>query len=53
MKTAMPVIALIVAVLLVLSQSLYTVDQKQFAINSRLRAAREKHSNPTLFNPFA
>ena len=32
MKAAMPVIALIVAVLLVLSQSLYTVDQKQFAI---------------------
>ena len=36
MKSAMPVIALLVAVLLVLSQSLYTVDQKQYAIKFQL-----------------
>jgi membrane protease subunit HflC len=32
MKTAIPVLALLVALLLVASQSLYTVDQRQFAI---------------------
>src|SRR5213593_814880 len=36
MKSAMPVIALLVALLLVLSQSLYTVDQKQYAIKFQL-----------------
>jgi membrane protease subunit HflC len=36
MKTALPILALVVAVVLVLSQSLYTVDQKQYAIKFQL-----------------
>ena len=36
MKRAVPILALIVALMLVLSQSLYTVDQKQFAIKFQL-----------------
>jgi membrane protease subunit HflC len=36
MKSAIPVVALIVAVLLVVSQSLYTVDQRQYAIKFQL-----------------
>jgi len=36
MKATVPAIALIVAVLLVLSQSIYTVDQRQYAIKFQL-----------------
>lgn len=36
MKTTVPAIALVVAVLLVLSQSIYTVDQRQYAIKFQL-----------------
>jgi membrane protease subunit HflC len=36
MKAVMPVVALLVAIVLVLSQSLYTVDQKQYAIKFQL-----------------
>jgi membrane protease subunit HflC len=36
MKRAVPIIALIVAALLVLSQSIYTVDQRQYAIKFQL-----------------
>ena len=36
MKAIMPALALLVAIVLVLSQSLYTVDQKQFAIKFQL-----------------
>ncbi len=36
MKAAMPIIALVVAALLVLSQSIYTVDQRQYAIKFQL-----------------
>ena len=36
MKAAVPVIALVVAALLVLSQSIYTVDQRQYAIKFQL-----------------
>jgi membrane protease subunit HflC len=36
MKSAMPIIALVVAALLVLSQSIYTVDQRQYAIKFQL-----------------
>jgi len=36
MKTVVPIIALIVAALLVLSQSIYTVDQRQYAIKFQL-----------------
>jgi modulator of FtsH protease HflC len=36
MKRAVPILAIVVALILVLSQSLYTVDQKQFAIKFQL-----------------
>jgi membrane protease subunit HflC len=36
MKSAIPVLAIIVAALLVLSQSIYTVDQRQYAIKFQL-----------------
>jgi membrane protease subunit HflC len=36
MKSAVPIIAFVVAVLLVLSQSIYTVDQRQYAIRFQL-----------------
>ena len=36
MKRAVPILAIIVALILVLSQSLYTVDQKQYAIKFQL-----------------
>ena len=36
MKATTPLLALLVAALLVLSQSLYTVDQKQYAIKFQL-----------------
>jgi membrane protease subunit HflC len=36
MKSAVPIIALLVAALLVLSQSIYTVDQRQYAIKFQL-----------------
>jgi membrane protease subunit HflC len=36
MKSAVPIIAFVVAALLVLSQSIYTVDQRQYAIKFQL-----------------
>jgi len=36
MRSALPVLALVVAVLIVLSQSIYTVDQRQYAIKFQL-----------------
>jgi modulator of FtsH protease HflC len=36
MKSALPAVALVVAVLIVLSQSIYTVDQRQYAIKFQL-----------------
>ena len=36
MRSAMPIVALLVAALLVLSQSIYTVDQRQYAIKFQL-----------------
>jgi len=36
MKSAVPIVALLVAVLLVASQSIYTVDQRQYAIKFQL-----------------
>jgi membrane protease subunit HflC len=36
MKRTVPILAIVVALILVLSQSLYTVDQKQFAIKFQL-----------------
>ena len=49
MKTAMPIVALIVAVLLVLSQSLYTVDQKQYAIKFQLGEFIEAKTDAGLY----
>jgi membrane protease subunit HflC len=36
MKSAVPIVALLVAILVVLSQSIYTVDQRQYAIKFQL-----------------
>ena len=36
MKSAVPILALLVAILVVLSQSIYTVDQRQYAIKFQL-----------------
>jgi len=36
MKITIPLLALVVAILLVASQSLYTVDQRQYAIKFQL-----------------
>ena len=36
MKAAVPIVALLVAILVVLSQSIYTVDQRQYAIKFQL-----------------
>ena len=49
MKFTMPLLALLVAVLLVLSQSLYTVDQKQFAILFQLGEIIETKPNAGLY----
>ena len=49
MKFAMPVLALVVAVLLVASQSLYTVDQRQYAIRFQLGEIIETQSVAGLY----
>jgi membrane protease subunit HflC len=49
MKFTMPLLALLVAVLLVLSQSLYTVDQKQYAILFQLGEIIETKPNAGLY----
>jgi len=49
MKFTMPVLALLVAVLLVASQSLYTVDQRQYAIRFQLGEIIETQSNAGLY----
>jgi membrane protease subunit HflC len=49
MKFTMPVLALIVAVLLVASQSLYTVDQRQYAIRFQLGEIIETQSKAGLY----
>jgi membrane protease subunit HflC len=49
MKFTMPLLALVVAVLLVLSQSLYTVDQKQYAIRFQLGEIIETQPNAGLY----
>ncbi len=45
----MPILALVVAVLLVLSQSLYTVDQKQYAIKFQLGEFIEAKTDAGLY----
>ena len=49
MKFTMPLLALLVAVLLVLSQALYTVDQKQYAILFQLGEIIETQPNAGLY----
>ena len=49
MKFTMPVLAVLVAVLLVASQSLYTVDQRQYAIRFQLGEIIETQSNAGLY----
>lgn len=49
MKFTMPLLALLVAVLLVLSQALYTVDQKQFAIRFQLGEIIETQRSAGLY----
>jgi len=49
MKFTMPVLAVLVAAVLVLSQSLYTVDQKQFAIRFQLGEIIETQPDAGLY----
>jgi len=49
MKLTMPILALAVAVLLVASQSLYTVDQRQYAIRFQLGEIIETQANAGLY----
>jgi len=49
MKALMPLLALVVAVLFVASQSLYTVDQRQYAIRFQLGEIIETQSNAGLY----
>ena len=49
MKFTMPVLAVLDAVLLVASQSLYTVDQRQYAIRFQLGEIIETQSNAGLY----
>jgi len=49
MKFTMPILALIVAVLLVASQSMYTVDQRKYAIKFQLGEIIETQSNAGLY----
>ena len=49
MKFTMPILALIVALLLVASQSMYTVDQRKYAIKFQLGEIIETQSNAGLY----
>ena len=49
MKFTMPLLALVVAVLLVASQALYTVDQRQYAIKFQLGEVIETQSTAGLY----
>jgi len=49
MKYTMPIVALVVAVLLVASQSLYTVDQRQYAIRFQLGEFVDTQSDAGLY----
>jgi membrane protease subunit HflC len=49
MKFTMPILALVVALLLVASQSLYTVDQRQYAIRFQLGEIIETQSKAGLY----
>ena len=49
MKSSMPILALIVALLLVASQSIYTVDQRKYAVKFQLGEVIETQSNAGLY----
>jgi modulator of FtsH protease HflC len=49
MKFTMPILALVVAILLVASQALYTVDQRQYAIKFQLGEIVETQSSAGLY----
>ena len=49
MKFTMPILALVVAILLVASQSLYTVDQRQYAIRFQLGEIIETQAKAGLY----
>ncbi len=49
MKFTIPILALLVAVLLVISQSIYTVDQTKYAIKFQLGEIVETKSDPGLY----
>ena len=49
MKYTMPILALVVAALLVLSQSIYTVDQRQDVVKFQLGEIVETHSKAGLY----
>ena len=49
MKFSMPILALLVALLLVASQSIYTVDQRKYAIKFQLGEVIETQSNAGLY----
>jgi membrane protease subunit HflC len=49
MRIGMPVLALIVAILLVASQSLYTVDQRKYAVKLQLGEFVDTKSEPGLY----
>ena len=49
MKFTMPILALIVAILLVASQSIYTVDQTKYAIKFQLGEIVETKTEPGLY----
>ena len=49
MKFTIPIVALLVAVLLVISQSIYTVDQTKYAIKFQLGEIVETKSDPGLY----
>ena len=49
MKLTMPILAVVVALLLVASQSLYTVDQRQYAIRFQLGEVIETQASAGLY----
>jgi membrane protease subunit HflC len=49
MRIGMPLLALIVAILLVASQSLYTVDQRKYAVKLQLGEFVDTKTEPGLY----
>ena len=49
MRIGMPLLALLVAILLVASQSLYTVDQRKYAVKLQLGKFVDTKTDPGLY----